>query len=405
MWAVWRNKPSSGNVLIQAAQVYPRSESFSIELVDSQTSEARFDAAMGSDGLPRVAFISAGKKSLTICRRTDGGVWEKKITSEIPGATAKRYEEIALATRGTSLAVVVCEVEQLTDRIYGSELWSYWGGEPAQWSGFNFSSLTLLDDRNETGNRPSFLFPEVVWGPDANLHVATVTGEQFSVGLIQLNTISHAQSERRLVLGEFSLFVDPNLALAPDGTLRFGVCDQQSFSNFPYYLADSDSPVEIRRVTDLSSIGLDMELDAFGNPWLITRHPNENLLQVTAPTDVTDLDGDGVPALVEDALFMDSSVPDSELFPRMKFLTVDGRVYPSFTYRTQSGGSGSNPYVSADYSCTLEISDDLETWSSSPADVILNDRFTISGRGTINVYRSTTPVNQGEYFRLRVERR
>jgi len=405
MWAVWRNKPSTGASFMQAAQVFPRPSEFSIETIDIGTSEARFDAAMGADNFPRVAFVTQGKKSLTVCRRTASGVWEKKVTLPIPGAENRSYEELAIATRGNSIALVPCSVTVLTPSIFGSELWSHWTPEPNQWTDLSFSNSRRLRERNEGSDIPSFRYPDAIWTEDENLVVGTVTGMQFSSSVTQSQTNAPVLSHQSMILGEFSTYVDPNVAVAPDGTIRFAICDTATFTNRAIYFPSTEDRFENETVSDQFAVSLDMELDALGNPWMITRHPNENLLQVSTLTDVTDLDGDGIPALIEQALFLNPDVPDAGQFPTLEFITVDGKSYPSFTIRSQSGGSGNNPYNSNDYSYLIEISDNLETWSSAPSDIVLGSRFTITGRGTVSTYRSTTPVNQGEFIRLRVTRR
>ena len=123
--------------------------------------------------------------------------------------------------------------------------------------------------------------------------------------------------------------------------------------------------------------------------------------------DITDADADGFPFLLEEAFLMDPENPDLGDAPILDVQEVAGKRYLHCTFRSQSGGTGSNPYISTNFEYAAQVSENFSRWSHAASDIVLKDRFSIPGRGTVQVFRSTRPVEPGrrEYIRVRVLRR
>ncbi len=111
-----------------------------------------------------------------------------------------------------------------------------------------------------------------------------------------------------------------------------------------------------------------------------------------------DLDGDGIPALVEH--FLGTPDTDSTEGPgRVSVSSIvhsdDGQSYPVMQVQYRIGAD--------DVDIDPLWSEDLESWSDAPADVVL-ESHTLHGDGTATIiWRGTRPISSGKQFlRLRV---
>ncbi|YCM42672.1 hypothetical protein V2O64_15270 [Verrucomicrobiaceae bacterium 227] len=408
MWAVWRRTPTTGDAVLHAAKIYPTPTSLNIETIQSGATTRFFDAAMGSDGQPRVAFINPDARSVTVTRRTPAGTWQKKPSLQVTPGVEMVYPDLALATRTDQLALVVTTVEtgppEQSPR-YRSRILAYSATETATWSNLTFGEPGILGSRSSSSDLPYPTEPEAHWAEDGLLHVGFVTFFQ-SIG--QVATYPFGDGIARsdgFFSREFGNFTSPGLGVSSRTGTHLAAAEPTAGGQVTYVLREDRSTRIYDLIPGLTANSLDLELDSDGNPWLITRHPNENLLQITALTDVTDEDNDGVPFLIEHALRMNPEESDADRLPGLSLATIDGQRYPTLAFLGQGGGTGNNPYLSADYSYRIEISDNLEEWSSASSDIILTDRYSITGRGTVSIYRSTTPFAHGEFLRLVIRRR
>ena len=408
MWAVWRRAPATGNALIHAARIFPESPSINIETIQSGGTTRFFDAALGADGQPRVALINEGAQSVTVARRTAAGTWQKKTSLEIPAGDNESYFELALASRENRLVVVLTTVKTgppTQSPRYFSRLLAYSAGETTNWSSMTFGSPGTLVGNSSNSSLPFASEPTAKWLTDDVLHVAYVAFFQESLRVTSFDFRTNAVAEVSSLSKEFGGWNSPGLGASVNTGTHVAAPDSSRGDSVSYLLRENGNTRINDTIPGLVADSLDLELDSDGNPWLVTRHPNENLLQVTTLKDVTDEDNDGVPYLAEQALLMNPEVADAEKLPKPGFVIVGGQRYPSLTLLSRSSGTGNNPYLSPDYSYRIEISDNLLDWSAATSDIILEDRFSITGRGTVSTYRSTTPVAFGEFFRLVIRRR
>lgn len=126
------------------------------------------------------------------------------------------------------------------------------------------------------------------------------------------------------------------------------------------------------------------------------------LTRIGPVTDFTDADGDGVPLSHELAFAMNPAVKDREHLPVM--MMVNGEL--NYAVRKANGGTfadNSSQYFTNDWRIWIEISEDLENWSSAPGAV---KRVSTAAVNSVRVstYAPVDPQRK-MFFRTRVERR
>jgi len=128
-----------------------------------------------------------------------------------------------------------------------------------------------------------------------------------------------------------------------------------------------------------------------------------SMIRVGPVEDFTDADGDGVPLYFERAFAMNSAVMDSHLLPKMDL--AGGELV--YGVRKVNGGTFSNDssqYLTADWRILIEISEDLENWSSSTNAVKRVDTFSVNNL-RVSTYAPVNPQQKKAFFRTQVERR
>ena len=197
-----------------------------------------------------------------------------------------------------------------------------------------------------------------------------------------------------------------SMAIGPDGGIHVAWPEADvEFPSLQHRLWSGSAFGPISFMNYGGHLGAGLSADPSGIPWASSL-TGAGSFAVSTYLDPFDEDRDGVGYLLEKAFRMDPLVPDREQLPIFEVQEAGGERYLSITYLGDNGGSGDNPFVTEFYSYYAEVSKDLRNWSVLPGDVALESRFSISGRGTVNVYRSTTPIGAAdrEFLRIRVER-
>ncbi|MGB1259539.1 MAG: hypothetical protein ACPG6P_05825 [Akkermansiaceae bacterium] len=409
VWAVWRKKIGSGAATIRAAQIYPRSGPLTLEVVDNNNSFNRYDAAIGSDGLPRVVFIESAGFRLGMVRRHAAGAWSTTYNAA-PTLTHLGdfiYRELSLASHGNKLGLAYVLNERGgssgTSAPYNSKLIYRSATEPANWSTLTFGTAEVVAEANFN--------PEL---PIANgIELAITESGHPAMSFPNLSNSSGTMAVRsaagvwssHVFVSAFSAPRGTNLALSPDGNIH--VSWQSTINHVHHRVWNGSSFGPSNEVTGVTSFSPDLEINSDNLPLIVSRSTDGSLLQVTLPTDITDEDRDGVTYLAEIAFGMDPQLPDLEDLPSIEAKSFGGQDYITVVYLGRSGGTGINPYITADFEYHTEVSEDLITWSSSSSDVVQESRFTIAGKGTVNTHRSTAVLgSKGKLFlRVRVVRR
>jgi hypothetical protein len=122
--------------------------------------------------------------------------------------------------------------------------------------------------------------------------------------------------------------------------------------------------------------------------------------------DVSDVDADGTPALLEEAFAMNPTQPDSSKLP--KITTAAGRAALSFTRRAGGTTASDGAYTAEGLRYVIEMSADLKTWAPCAS----TEQPTLSVQpgtesGTEDVTLALTPENLlagCQFARVRIER-
>jgi hypothetical protein len=223
--------------------------------------------------------------------------------------------------------------------------------------------------------------------------------------VLATRSVAGAWSQRTFASREFGLLRGTDLAVSPDGKVH--VIWQTTLQRIRHRVWSDGAFGPEEEINDFLSNTPDLEIDDRGVPWVISPATDRTALSVVTPLDTTDEDGDGVTYLVERALRLNPTEPDAEDLPGFELTNSGGQQYLALTFLSFSGGSGTNPYVTADFEYYVERSVDMDTWSFAPSAVILKDRFSIPGRGAVHTFRSATPFASvdREFLRIRVVRR
>ena len=405
-WAIWRTENSAGENSLKALQVAPFTGSITPETVSSESSWWEFDACLGHDDLPRVAFISHDLKTGWLSRRTPMGGWESAARFLTPPSTI--LHDIAIASRDMQLDVFLCVGTNLSGAGLGSGfssgLYRYYGPETENWSALAFPNTQTWDTASfPTSNDPVAFDLRAQWTPDGRI---AATYANFSDRTAYLATWKDGVLERdNYFTGAATRVRETNLACASDGRILVTYRDATAPAIRIWKAGTFGAPIMVSEMDGLREF--DIELQANDFPWISGCEPQTfpaPNLRVGTPIENTDLDHDGFIRFLEEAFHMNPSAPDADQGPIFSVAKVGGEDYLTLSYLSDSGGSGGNPYLTADYVYQVEVSTDGITWSTDPSRVILADRFTITGRGTVSTVRSTQPIGSlaHEFMRVRV---
>lgn len=134
-----------------------------------------------------------------------------------------------------------------------------------------------------------------------------------------------------------------------------------------------------------------------------------NLRSFGPVDDFVDADRDAVPLRFERAFMMNPALPDRSKLPFASIETVGGQRRLVLTVRQQPGGtaSGGHRYETGDHLLTVEGSADLQTWTSSSAEIGLADAFTVGGVRFSSSYAIDPAGSNGaiRFLRVRVDRK
>jgi hypothetical protein len=132
------------------------------------------------------------------------------------------------------------------------------------------------------------------------------------------------------------------------------------------------------------------------------------LVSLATLRDAADVDRDGVPALVEEALGMDPATPDATLMPEMVVLAKGTQsALAGYRLRRPVGGTEVSPaiYEASGFRFTVEVSDTLAEWRIDP-DVCRVHQRVEDGQGYewVTLRPPLTNVNRPDFYRLKIER-
>lgn len=408
-WAVWRTQNSAGDHSLRAVRVHPQTGPLVIETITTTTDSREFDLCLGSDGLPRVSWVSSDYLSVWMARRNPDGSWDQGIKLLTPPGTT--ILDTAIAARGAQLSLFACSGTNLSLTGAGtgfeSKLYRYYGDESADWGTVNLPSSQTWDQASfATSNDPVAFDLRAKWTPDGRL---AATYANFSTGEAVL---AHWKAGILEVSGYHTgagVYVrETGLACGPDGSIHVSYRASAGANYRTWKDGTFSSPVSPMEMDALSFVSL--ATDRRGYVWMSGCQPGtvpNPKVQVGTLRDNTDEDHDGFVYLLEDAFHTNPTVADFDGRPILEIREFGGQDYLTASYLGDSGGSGDNPWITADFAYHVEVSSNGVDWSGAASSVVLEDRYTIPGRGTASVVRSTHPVGSlaREFIRIRVVRR
>ncbi|WP_193210711.1 hypothetical protein [Luteolibacter marinus] len=406
-WAVWRTEASDGSNSLRAARVAPGGSSFAIETVAGSDTGYDFDAYVAEDGFPRVFHTVLNASSASISRRRSDGNWETAPVLATPPNTY--ISDLALTGHGgTTLEAIACSVENLTASGTGSGYRSildhYRAVEPSDWSTLSLTwGGQLWENETYPQNRSIATNLRTRWTPDGIL-AATYSRWLDGTAVLALLDSGYLERQKYYFGAAGTTAAGTNLACGDQGRI-FVTYDTSGGPAYRIWQDGSFSATEV--VEELTIQAFALETDVHGFPWIggvQTSLVASPTLQFGTPELNTDVDGDGLIGFLEEAFHSNPLVYDPQNHPIIGTDEFGGQTYLTVAYLGDSGGTGENPYTTSQYIYAVEVSPDLDEWSSDPADVVHEDRFTISGRGTVNVVRSALPLGSlaGQYIRVRV---
>ncbi len=357
------------------------------------------DATALSDGTIAIATTFPGDRQISVAIWDGNSIVESFMTTEDPDGYFDRLTVAETSTGGVAVAAWNA-VEDAGTRtrtlrylssarpLSATPSWStvYSNSEPA--SEINFSSVADLAMQNTT-------LPFIA---HSNSIDDTVMVSRFTIGSGWVHDTVDASPART---APFRAYLDdqdrPAVAWTPYGTFQ------------PRSAARNGSSWESPQVLNgiSSSVGA-FAVDADGFLHLSGVNESDDTIESLSPLDTTDLDGDGIVYLLEDALQSDPNDASSRELPQFD-VTASDRMALSFEVpgdTTKLNGTENGILFSASENLifNIQLSNELESWSQSSA-LLDTDLFTLGGRRVV-VAEQVSPIGDGarKYMRLEVLR-
>ncbi len=418
-WIAWQGQPASGGSRkIQARRVFPTVGP--IETVaGSEDQAAGFDLAV--DDLDRPCIVSFKTSTpaspdlipfIRIHRRDAAGTWQYALAASYEEEMIAKPEDVAIATQG--------------DKIHVFDV---------AWANVTFSGLTL---RNSTLYHTEINAPGPLSAATFKYYEAARETSGTSEGLLPailhvsaavapdgMPAVSYSHTGKKEVKYGYMSGTSWTLETLPQpsGAITAQYLDETHLgidpSGRPCIVWRSSPAGDLARSVRLPGIWstklvstVKLGLPSFCLDHLGNAHYSGIDLSVPGrvvavrPKDLTDEDGNGFTALLEDAFLMTGG--GRENAPEQGIVTIAGKHYPSLGYyrSPESESPPANPLTEGGFRFTVETSPDLVTWSAAAADVVHHETDTGNPEHTFSVWRSAVPLeeNSRQFFRMRVSR-
>jgi hypothetical protein len=417
IWIAWQAQPVAGGTRkIQIRQVYPGVGG--IETVSgSEDQSAGFDLAVDAKDRPCVVSYKTNNAEnpsliphIRLHRRGVSGGWEHVLAASYDEEIIAKPEEVSIATNGDDIHVYDVAWAQITfTGVTLRQSTLYHTAIKAPGTLVSSQSISY-QVANETSNASQGLRPAI-----ANVSATTAPDGMPAVSYSHLGSKQVKYGYKATGSG-WSV----ETLLQPSGTITAQFLDETSVAvgptGQPAVVWRSSDAGDVARSTRHSggwttkpvyAVKLDhpaLTLDSVGNPHFTgTELSLPNRVVAVRPKDITDADGNGFTALLEDAFLMDPGGRTNA--PEQHLVTVDGRHFPAFGYyhAPESTTPPANPFIEGGFRYTVEVSSDLAEWSTA---LLHHDTNTQDPWHSFSLWRSAVSLeeNPRQFFRIRVNR-
>lgn len=420
IWLAWQDQPVTGTRKIQIRQVYPTVGA--IETVTgSEDQSAGFDLAVDGSDRPCVVSYKTNTDStpnliphIRLHRRGITGEWEHIMVATYQEEIIAKPEQVAIATTGTTIHVYDVSWAQITFSGVALRSSTLYHTEILALGPLSTSQSITYQVASETSNISQGLLPAI-----ANVSAAAGPDGMPAISYSHLGSKQVKYAYKNTGSG-WAVETLPQLS----GTITTEFLDETTVaidpSGRPVVVWRSSSAGDLSRSirytgglwSTKSAYGVRMTkpsfcLDQNGNPHYAGGEISApNRVMAVRPKDITDEDGNGFSALLEEALVMS---PGSRInAPEQGVVRIEGRRYATLGYHftADSPSPPTNPMIEGGLRYTVEISRDLLSWSSASSALVHYNTSTEATDENFIIWRSTVSLEDDpqQFFRIRVNR-